>query len=347
MFPQRKIVTHKFKNRFKFCKRKLHILLSKVKKRMRPFLALIFNVIYLILSNHQVHCMQEAPGLNDATKSGEQKIHSPVLDVAEKSTTNGSLRGSKGQFITEEQGPPLKQVDEQDVVEEASLGLIAEPVIAIAEQESRRSLSTISSSMQQLLNLVNNERTSRGLGALCFNDKLILAAQNHNNDMMQQQYFSHTGLDGSTMSSRVNAVNYNWSRLAENLAINSSVQGAHESLMQSTGHRKNILNQDLEQIGLAVETQTSGTYNGYVYVTQVFGTSNTESCIGSIDSSSEDTPSSSCSDSPSGWYDSDGPQFNCNWYASDPRYCSYYGSYYKNFDKTANQACCVCGGGSD
>ena len=51
-----------------------------------------------------------------------------------------------------------------------------------------------------------------------------------------------------------------------------------------------------------------------------------------------------CSDSPSGWHDSDGPKYNCAWYSIGNR-CQRYGDGYANRGKTANQACCVCGGG--
>jgi len=44
------------------------------------------------------------------------------------------------------------------------------------------------------------------------------------------------------------------------------------------------------------------------------------------------------------WFDSDGPYFNCNWYSRGTR-CRSYGHNYANFGFTANQACCVCGGG--
>ena len=52
-----------------------------------------------------------------------------------------------------------------------------------------------------------------------------------------------------------------------------------------------------------------------------------------------------CSNSPDDWYDSAGPQYDCNWYALSHN-CKNYGHKYKNFGKTANQACCICGGGS-
>ena len=47
----------------------------------------------------------------------------------------------------------------------------------------------------------------------------------------------------------------------------------------------------------------------------------------------------------SGWYDSGGTDYTCSWYGSNSNYCGSYGNSYTNFGYTANQACCVCGGG--
>jgi len=52
-----------------------------------------------------------------------------------------------------------------------------------------------------------------------------------------------------------------------------------------------------------------------------------------------------CLDSPENWYDSDGQFYNCNWYAETGN-CAELGDGFSNFGKTANQACCECGGGS-
>jgi hypothetical protein len=49
-----------------------------------------------------------------------------------------------------------------------------------------------------------------------------------------------------------------------------------------------------------------------------------------------------CADSPPGWYDHFGD--NCEWYAEGSN-CEDFGSGRANFGKTANQACCACGGG--
>ena len=58
------------------------------------------------------------------------------------------------------------------------------------------------------------------------------------------------------------------------------------------------------------------------------------------------TPASNCqcADSPEGWYDIDGPTYDCEWYSQGSN-CASYGDSYANEGLTANMACCVCGGG--
>jgi len=53
-----------------------------------------------------------------------------------------------------------------------------------------------------------------------------------------------------------------------------------------------------------------------------------------------------CVDDPKNWYDSDGEDFNCEWYATD-NHCTEHGNGYANNAKTARQACCACNGGTE
>lgn len=69
------------------------------------------------------------------------------------------------------------------------------------------------------------------------------------------------------------------------------------------------------------------------------------SSVSSLQPSSN--PTLHCYDFPFGWYDIEGPKFNCIWYA-DKQNCDFYGNSFANptfKNKTAIEACCVCGGG--
>ncbi|GFH43653.1 hypothetical protein CTEN210_00126 [Chaetoceros tenuissimus] len=59
--------------------------------------------------------------------------------------------------------------------------------------------------------------------------------------------------------------------------------------------------------------------------------------------SSSPTRSGNCLDSPEGWHDADGEMYNCDWYGVGDR-CTTWGAS-SNFNTTANEACCSCGGG--
>ena len=62
-------------------------------------------------------------------------------------------------------------------------------------------------------------------------------------------------------------------------------------------------------------------------------------------SASPTAAATQCTDAPEGWYDIDGPYYDCEWY-SIGSYCEFYGDGYANNGVTANMACCACGGGN-
>lgn len=115
-----------------------------------------------------------------------------------------------------------------------------------------------------MIDLTNQRRAENGCPPLAANDRLHAAALGHSVDMATQDYFSHTSRDGSSMSDRIDRQGYAWRRLAENIAAGyPSPEAVVEGWMNSSGHRANILNCDLTEIGV-------GHYQRYW--TQNFGT---------------------------------------------------------------------------
>jgi uncharacterized protein YkwD len=138
---------------------------------------------------------------------------------------------------------------------------------------------------QQVLALINQARHDNGCNVdLVMSDKLTDAAYGHSRDMALNNYFSHTGSDGSTMVTRVQAQGYSFSWLAENIAAGySTPKDAVDGWMNSSGHRANILNCNLRETGIGYYYQGDDQPNvhldggsmggpyGY-YWTQDFGT---------------------------------------------------------------------------
>ncbi|MBE9155514.1 CAP domain-containing protein [Nodosilinea sp. LEGE 06152] len=120
---------------------------------------------------------------------------------------------------------------------------------------------------QELLRLVNAERQRVNAPPLVLNEKLTAAAQRHAQDMATSRRMSHTGSDGSTMRSRIDATGYRWSTIGENVAMGQPTAAAVMSAwMNSPGHRQNILNPAFTELGVG---QATG--SGRIYWTQVFG----------------------------------------------------------------------------
>ncbi|MGW3678184.1 sigma-70 family RNA polymerase sigma factor [Streptomyces prasinus] len=116
----------------------------------------------------------------------------------------------------------------------------------------------------RVLALANTERAAAGCSPVTLDNRLNKAAQLHSEDMSANDYFSHTGQNGSSFVDRVTAQGYP-SPGAENIARGqSSAASVMEAWMNSEGHRANILNCSLKTMGVGVVT-SDWTW------TQVFG----------------------------------------------------------------------------
>jgi uncharacterized protein YkwD len=128
----------------------------------------------------------------------------------------------------------------------------------------------------RVLELTNIERSKLSLPPLTFNTQLLNAAATHSQNMALQDFFSHTGKDGSSLASRISATGYQFSAAAENIAAGSSTpEQVVSSWMNSSGHRANILNPNLKEIGIGYYflADDTGRVNFNHYWTQVFATS--------------------------------------------------------------------------
>ncbi len=103
-----------------------------------------------------------------------------------------------------------------------------------------------------MITLVNKERISRGQKALSFDAKLRAVARAHSADMFKRGYFSHYSPEGNTVADRATSVGIDFLVIGENLAFAPSLESAHKGLMNSEGHRANILSVDYSKIGIGV-----------------------------------------------------------------------------------------------
>jgi len=119
----------------------------------------------------------------------------------------------------------------------------------------------IDSIRQEFLDAVNQARSeARRCGTTSFpaaspvawNDSLALAAYLHSLDMETNQFFSHTGSDGSDPGDRIIREGYDWWTYGENIAVNyPTVSAVMQGWLASEGHCRNIMNPAFEEIGAA------------------------------------------------------------------------------------------------
>lgn len=127
-------------------------------------------------------------------------------------------------------------------------------------------------SANDLLNLVNSERQSRGLSPLQMNPALDDAARRKAADMFQKNYWAHFSPDGSTTPwAFIRAAGYNYQFAGENLAKGfTDAPSVVSAWMGSQSHRDNILSEKYKEIGFAI---VPGTLQGeeIVLIVEMFG----------------------------------------------------------------------------
>lgn len=105
-------------------------------------------------------------------------------------------------------------------------------------------------SEKKMLDLVNEERVKAGLKPLKMDLELTRLARVHSRDMFLRGYFSHVNPDGKDPFHRMDDFGIEYFVAGENLALAPNVDLAHEGLMNSPGHRANILTAEFGLVGI-------------------------------------------------------------------------------------------------
>jgi len=115
-----------------------------------------------------------------------------------------------------------------------------------------------------MVSLVNKHRKDAGLGSLSQDSTLSTIARGHAADMIKRRFFDHINPDGDDPRARAKAGGYNgWVR--ENIAYtifnlpgNVLVEMADKDLMNSPGHKKNILDDTGQSVGIGIVYDAKG-----------------------------------------------------------------------------------------
>ncbi|MGO8704609.1 MAG: CAP domain-containing protein [Candidatus Brocadiia bacterium] len=119
---------------------------------------------------------------------------------------------------------------------------------------------------QLMFDLINKARAEAHLPALAYDERLSETARAHSEDMFENKYFAHDSPTVGNLAERMAKAGIKAKKFSENIADNQDLLAAHEELMDSPGHRKDILDPDLTRVGVGIVRAE----NGQLLVTEDF-----------------------------------------------------------------------------
>ena len=146
-------------------------------------------------------------------------------------------------------------------------GWVALVAILVDDLELKTDIAALE---QRVLDGINAVRIEQGLSALEAHPRLQRVARSHSDQMAAHDFFSHSGLDGSSAAGRAEQAGIRFETISENIysvsGVEDPVPGAIRSWWESRGHRQNLLDPVVDRTGIGVAIDADGKY----FVTQLF-----------------------------------------------------------------------------
>jgi uncharacterized protein YkwD len=149
-------------------------------------------------------------------------------------------------------------------------GESAPTAIDVAAQGSDPAPTSAVEAEQRLLALVNRDRRKAGLVGLEWDDAVAAVARSHSKEMRRTQVVAHLSPTTGSAADRVRAARLKSPLVLENVARAYGVAEAHLGLMDSPGHRQNLMSPLATHIGIGVVLGELISGRPEMFVTQVF-----------------------------------------------------------------------------
>lgn len=132
--------------------------------------------------------------------------------------------------------------------------------LAVAQGTRSEGSGAIQPEAWQLVQLANQARAQAGTGPLQWDAALASAARQHCLLMVQEGALSHQFAGEPDLSVRAQATGAHFSLIEENVAVAPNPAEIHDAWMHSPHHRENLLNPDVNRVGIAVVAGAQGLY---------------------------------------------------------------------------------------
>ncbi len=182
---------------------------------------------------------------------------------------NGVKKVEKDQTPQED---TVKDEKPSTPVEDSSSPIVEQPqddtVDTSKPTEDPQQATELSYEQNRMLELINEERSKIGANPLIFDEELARVANIKAQDMVDNNYFDHNSPTYGSPFDMMKSFGIRYYAAGENLAGYNNVEKAHVGLMNSDGHRKNILNTNFTHVGIGV---CKSPRYGYVFVQMFIG----------------------------------------------------------------------------
>lgn len=196
----------------------------------------------------------------DSARFKHAYIYSSAWDGNGQGVMERTVISSKFKYYDGEKCPPGEK---RRTVGFSRVNINAEGIVKLKFEAPP---AAISSDERLAIDLLNKDRERHGLPRLTADARLSQVARKHAEDMVRNNYFSHTNKKGQSPFDRMKAGGIAYKAAAENIAYNQSIAAMQVALMNSPGHRVNILNAQYTHVGLGLYTAP----NGSIYGVQLF-----------------------------------------------------------------------------
>lgn len=210
--------------------------------------SLFNNIFYFFTKNQDNTTTQPSTPVNEQEQKEQQQPTTPEKPEAE-------------------QEQPKEEVQPEEPKQEAQPEQPKEEEKVQQPESEDQTNDVVNAKELKMLEYINNERAKAGVAPLQMDTEVARVAQIKSQDMVDNNYFSHTSPTYGSPFDMMKNFGIRYRAAGENIAINSTMAKAHTALMNSQGHRKNILNPNFTHIGIGIVP--SGSSSG-ITVTQMF-----------------------------------------------------------------------------
>jgi len=214
-------------------------------------------------------CSGSSPVAQSANKDTNFNVISDVSDWYAVKLPENQIG-----FVSKDQCKPIVVEDNKTDIPESNMGSTPQPTTqpqgtsapkgtpAPKTPSSKTNGTTLTTEEQKMVTLVNQARSQNNVPALKVDMQVTNVARVKAQDMIDNNYFSHNSPKYGSPFDMMKAFNVNYASAGENIAGNQNIQNAQSALMNSPGHRKNILNPAYTHIGIGIKS--GGSYGNMI-----------------------------------------------------------------------------------